>query len=90
MVLGIFCWAPRTLRQSPAMVLGKAERVLTIGEFLGLRPQGFRPPRWEDIRAGRTVFHAPDVSPEGLVHWLDKRLVQRSFKHLGINARGLG
>ena len=90
MVLGIFCWVPRTLRQTPAMVLGKAEHVWTIGEFLHLRPQGFRPPRWADIRAGNTLFHRPDVSSERLAQWPDKRLVQRSFKHLGVNARGLG
>jgi hypothetical protein len=90
MVLGIFCWVPRTLRQTPAMILGKAERVLPIGEFLHLRPQGFRPPRVFDIRAGHTLFHDPEVSPERLGQWPDKRLIQRSFKHLGVNARGLG
>jgi hypothetical protein len=90
MVLGICCWVPRTLRQTPAMVLGKAEQVLTMGEFLHLRPQGFRPPSWADIRAGHTLFHRPDVPAERLAQWPDKRLGQRSFKHLGVNARGLG
>jgi IS1 family transposase len=90
MVLGIFCWVPRTLRQTPAMILGKATRVLTVGEFLQLRPQGFRPPTGKDIYAGHTPFHAPDVSPGCLAQWPDKRLVQRSFQHLGVNARGLG
>lgn len=90
MVVGIFCWVPRTLRQTPAMVLGKAEQVLTISEFLHLRPQGFRPPTWADIRAGNTLFHCPDVPSEGLAQWPHKRLMQRSIKHLGVNARGLG
>lgn len=90
MVLGIFCWVPRTLRQTPAMLLGKATHVLTIGEFLQLRPQGFRPPTGRDIRAGHTQFHSPDVVPEPLAQWPNKRLIQRSFKHLGVNARGLG
>ncbi len=90
MVLGIFCWVPRTLRQTPAMVLGKATRALRVGEFLRWRPAGFRPPRLADIRAGHTLFHRPDVAPERLVQWPDKRLVQRSFQHLGVNARGLG
>lgn len=90
LVLGIFCWVPRTLRQTPAMVLGKAARVLTIGEFLHLRPQGFRPPPRGEIRAGHTLFHKPAVAPERLTQWPDKRLIQRSFHHLGVNARGLG
>src|SRR5713101_5421107 len=90
MVLGIFCWVPRTLRQTSAMILGKATHVLTIGEFLHLRPQGFRPPTAKNIRAGHTPFHAPDVLPGRLALWPDKRLVQRSFQHLGVNARGLG
>ncbi len=90
MVLGIFCWIPRTLRQTPAMLLGKATRVLTIGEFLRLRPEGFRPPTRADLRADHTPFHSPDVPPERLAQWPDKRLVQRSFQHLGVNARGLG
>lgn len=90
MVVGIFCWVPRTLRQTPAMILGKATRVLTVGEFLHLRPQGFRPPTGNHIRAGRTPFHAPDIPPERLVQWPKKRLIQRSFQHLGVNARGLG
>lgn len=90
MVLGIFCWVPRTLRQTPAMILGKATHVLTIGEFLQLRPQGFRPPTWAEIRAGNTPFHCPDVLPERLAQWPNKRLVQRSFQYLGVNARGLG
>jgi hypothetical protein len=90
LVLGIFCWVPRTLRQTPAMILGKAARVLTIGEVLQLRPQGFRPPTWQEMRAGHTPFHAPDVPPGCLAQWPDKRLVQRSFQHLGVNARGLG
>ena len=37
-----------------------------------------------------TPFHAPDLPPEGLVQWPKKRLIQRSFQHLGVNARGLG
>jgi IS1 family transposase len=90
MVLGIFCWVPRTLRQTPAMILGKATQALTIREFLHLRPQGFRPPTGNHIRAGRTPFHAPDIPPERLVQWPKKRLIQRSFQHLGVNARGLG
>ncbi len=90
MVLGIFCWVPRTLRQTPAMILGKAERALSVGEFLHLRPQGFHPPRWADIRAGNTPFHGSDVSPERLAQWPNKRLVRRSFQYLGVNARGLG
>lgn len=90
MVLGIFCWVPRTLRQTPAMLLGKATRVLTVGEFLQLHPAGFRPPTQADIRAANTPFHKPDVLPEGLAQWPNKRLVQRSFQHLGVNARGLG
>lgn len=90
MVLGLFCWAPRTLRQTPAMILGKATHVLTIGEFLDLRPQGFRPPTAKTLRAGQTPLHAPDVVPGRLAQWPDKRLVQRSFRHLGVNARGLG
>jgi len=90
MVLGLFCWVPRTLRQTPAMILGKAGHVLTIGEFLHLRPQGFHPPTWADIRAGNTPFHRSEVPSERLVHWPGKRLIQRSFKHLGVNARGLG
>jgi IS1 family transposase len=90
MVLGIFCWVPRTLRQTPAMILGKATHVLTGGEFLHLHPQGFRPPTQADIRTGHTPFHAPDVPPGHLAQWPDKRLVQRSFQYLGVNARGLG
>jgi hypothetical protein len=90
MVVGLFCWVPRTLRQTPAMILGKATHVLTVGEFLQLRPQGFRPPTWKEIRAGHTLFHKPDASPECVAQWPDKRLVQRSFQHLGVNARGLG
>jgi len=90
MGLGICCWVPRTLRQTPAMSLGKATHVLTVGEFLHLRPQGFRPPTGAHIRAGRTPFHAPDIPPEGLVHWPKKRLIQRSFQHLEVNARALG
>lgn len=88
--LGIFCWVPRTWRRTPAMVLGKAARVLTIGEFLHRRPQGFRPPRLADIRAAHTLFPTPEGSPERLAQWPNKRLIQRSFKHLGVNARGLG
>jgi IS1 family transposase len=90
MGLSIFCWVPRTLRQTPAMLLGKASHVLTVGEFLRLRPVGFRPPTGQSIRAGHTLFHDPDVLPERLAQWPDKRLVQRSFHHLGVNARGLG
>jgi len=90
MVLSIFCWAPRTLCQTPAMSLGKATHVLTVGEFLHLHPQGFRPPPRADIQAGQTPFHRPDVPPERLAQWPSKRLVQRSFQHLGVNARGLG
>jgi len=90
MVLGIFCWVPRTLRQTPAMILGKAERALTVDEFLHLRPQGFHPPTWADIRAGNTPFHRSEVPPERLAQWPNKRLVQRSFQYLGVNARGLG
>jgi IS1 family transposase len=90
MGLGIFCWVPRTLRQTSAMSLGKATHVLTSGEFLPLRPQGFRSPTGKNIRAGHTPLHAPDVLPGRLALWPDKRLVQRSFQHLGVNARGLG
>jgi len=90
MVGGIVCWVPRPLRQTPAMILGKATQVLTMGEFLQLRPQGFRPPTWAEIRAGNTPFHRPDVPPERLAQWPNKRLVQRSFQYLGVNARGLG
>jgi hypothetical protein len=90
MVLGIFCWVPRTLRETPAMILGKATHVLTVGEFLLLRPQGFRPPTGRDIHAGHTPFHAPDILPGRLGQWPKKRLIQRSFQHLGVNARGLG
>jgi hypothetical protein len=90
MVLGIFCWVPRTLRQTPALILGKAARALTVGEFLQLRPRGFRPPTGQDIRADHTLFHAPDIPPGRLVQWPNKRLVQRSLQHLGVNARGLG
>jgi IS1 family transposase len=90
LVLGIFCWVPRTLCQTSAMILGKAGRALTVGEFLQLRPAGFRPPTWANIRAGNTPFHRPDIPPERLTQWPNKRLVQRSFQHLGVNARGLG
>ncbi len=90
MVLSIFCWVPRTLRQTPAMILGKATHVLTVGEFLHLRPARFRPPTRAEIQAGQTPFHRPDVLPEHLAQWPDKRLVQRSFQYLGVNARGLG
>ncbi len=90
MVLGIFCWVPRTLRATPAMILGKATQVLTVGEFLLLRPQGFRPPTGRDIHAGHTPFHAPDIPLGRLEQWPKKRLIQRSFQHLGVNARGLG
>jgi hypothetical protein len=90
MVLGIFCWVPRTLRQTPAMSLGKAARVLTVGEFLQLRPQGFHVPTRAESQAGQTPFHRPDVLPERLAQWPDKRLVQRSFQYVGVNARGLG
>jgi len=90
MVLGIFCWVPRTLRQTPAMSLGKATHVLTGGEFLRLHPQGFRPPTGKDIRAGHTPCPAPAVPAGRLAQWPNKRLVQRSFQHLGVNARGLG
>jgi hypothetical protein len=90
MVLSIFCWVPRTLRRTPAMILGKTTHALTVGEFLRRRPTGFHPPRLADIRAGHTLFHDPEVSPERMAQWPDKRLVQRSFQHLGVNARGLG
>jgi len=90
MVLGIFCWVPRTLRQTPAMSLGKATHVLTVGEFLRLHPQGFRPPTGKDIRAGHTPCPAPAVPAGRVAQWPNKRLVQRSFQHLGVNARGLG
>jgi len=90
MGLGLFCGVPRTLRQPSAMILGRATPVLTIGEFLHVRPQGFRPPPAKNIRAGHTPFHAPDVLPGRLALWPDKRLVQSSFQHLGVNARGLG
>lgn len=90
MVLSIFCWVPRTLRRTPAMILGKTTHALTVGEFLRRRPTGFHPPRLADIRAGHTLFHDPEVSPECMAQWPDKRLVQRSFQHLGVNARGLG
>jgi IS1 family transposase len=89
-VLSIFCWVPRTLRQTPAMLLGKAAHVLTVGEFLQLRPLGFRPPTGRDMRTGHTPFHGPDIPPQRLAQWPDKRLVQRSYHHLGVNARGLG
>jgi hypothetical protein len=89
-VLSIFCWVPRTLRQTLAMILGKATHVLTVGEFLQLRPLGFRPPTGRDIRTGHTLFHGSDIPPQRLAQWPDKRLVQRSYHHLGVNARGLG
>ena len=54
--LGIFCGVPRTRRQPPAMSLGKAARVLTVGELLLLRPQGFRPPPRTEIPTGQTPF----------------------------------
>lgn len=66
MGLGLFCWVPSTLRQTPAMLLGKASSVLTVDEFLRLRPAGFRLPTGQDIRAGRTLFHDLDVSSERL------------------------
>jgi hypothetical protein len=90
MGLSLCCWVPRTLRRTPAMILGKTTHALTVGEFLRRRPTGFHPPRLADIRAGPTLFHDPEVSPERLAQWPDKRLVQRSFQHLGVNARGLG
>jgi hypothetical protein len=90
MGLGSFCWVPRTLRQTPARILGKAARALTGGEVLQLRPRGFRPPPGPDIRAGHTLVHAPDIPPGRLAQWPNKRLVQRSLPHLGVNARGLG
>jgi len=88
--LGICCWVPRTLRQTPALSLGKAPHGLTLEEFLPLRPQRVRPPLEKDVRAGHTPFQAPDVSPGRLAQWPNKRLVQRSFQHWGVNARGLG
>jgi hypothetical protein len=89
-VLGICYGVPRTLRQTPTMILGKAAHVLTIGEFLPLRPQGFRPLTEKHIRAGRTQFQVPDIPPGRLVQWPHKRVIQLSFQHLGVNARGLG
>ena len=61
------------------MILGKVTSVLRMGEFLQLRPGGFRPPTGKDIRAGHTPFHAPDEPPERLAQWPDKRLGQRSL-----------
>jgi len=99
--LNIFCWAVRTLTEkrpetagsggcSPAMALGRAERVLTVGEFIRLRPLGFDPPPARGIRLKQTEFHQPERPPAALERWPPKGVVRKSLARLGISARGIG
>jgi IS1 family transposase len=102
LTLGIFCWTPRRRKgngpensgnraeRTPAMVLGRANAVLTVGEFIRLRPIALALPTFEDIRLKRTDFHEPEKRPEYLDRWPKKKIVQKSFKQLGISARGIG
>jgi len=101
LTLNIFCWAVRTLTEnrpetsgsrgcSPAMALGRADRVLTVGEFIRLRPLGFNPPPVRDIRLKKTEFHQPERPPPALERWPRKGVVRKSLARLGISARGIG
>ena len=100
--LGIFCWVPRRLKGSgpensanrsertPAMVLGRAKAVLSVGEFIRLRPIALALATLEDIRLKRTEFHKPERRSTYLDQWPKKKIVQKSFKQLGVSARGIG
>jgi IS1 family transposase len=100
--LGIFCWAPRRVKgngpensgnrseRTPAMVLGRAKGVLSVGEFIRLRPIALTLPTLQDIRLKRTEFHKPEKRPTSLDLWPKKKTVQKSLKQLGISARGIG
>lgn len=102
LTLGIFCWAPRRLKgngpensgnrseRTPAMVLGRAKGVLSVGEFIRLRPIALAFPTFEDIRLKRSEFHKSEKRPKYLDRWPKKKTVQKSFKQLGISARGIG
>lgn len=104
LTLGVnfFCWPISTLVErerkksgdgrprTSAMELGRARAALSVDAFLRLRPIGFRGPTLAEIRRGQTEFHKPERSPERLKDWPAKQVMRKSFKRLGISARGLG